>query len=153
MNKKAMLMVVCLLCTGLFTVGTLQALELADLPSAVQNTVKRELGSAHIDEIERDTEDGKVVYKIEAETTDGREIELDVAEDGTLLEKEEEVRLTDVPAAVRATIERELGGVSPEKIERQTEEATIRYEIDAETADGREIDLDVAEDVTLLEKK
>ena len=146
-------MVVCLLSAGLFTADTLQALELADLPSAVQKTVKRELGSAYIDEIERDTEDGKVVYKVEAETADGREIELEVAEDGTLLEKKEEVRLTDVPAAVRATIERELGGVIPEKIERQTEEGTIRYEVDAEMADGREIDLDVAEDGTLLEKK
>jgi uncharacterized membrane protein YkoI len=153
MDKKAMLMVVCLLCTGLFTADTLQALELADLPSAVQKTVKRELGSARVDEIERDTEDGKVVYEVEAETADGREIELEVAEDGTLLEKKEEVRLTDLPAAVRAMIERELGGVIPEKIERQTEEGTIRYEVDAETADDRDIDLDVAEDGTLLEKK
>ena len=152
MNKKAMLMVVCLLCTGLFTADTLQALELADLPSAVQETVKRELGSAHIDEIERDTEDGKVVYEVEAETADGREIELEVAEDGTLLEKGEEVRLTEVPAAVRATIERELGGVSPEKIERETEKGTVCYEVEAETADGREIELEIAEDGTLLDK-
>jgi len=143
---------VCLLCTGLFTADTLQALELADLPSAVQETVKRELGSAHIDEIERDTEDGKVVYEVEAETADGREIELEVAEDGTLLEKGEEVRLTEVPAAVRATIERELGGVSPEKIERETEGCTVRYEVEAETADGREIELEIAEDGTLLDK-
>ena len=153
MNKKATLMVACLLCTGLFTVGTLQALELADLPSAVQKTVKRELGSAYIDEIKRDTEDGKVVYDIEAEATDGREIELKVAEDGRLLEKGEEVRLAEVPAAVGATIERELGSVKPDKIKRQTEDGAIRYEVDAETADGREIDLEVAEDGTLLDKK
>jgi len=152
MDKKVIFMMVCLLSAGLFTADTLQALELADLPSAVQKTVKRELGSAYIDEIERDTDDGKVVYEVEAETADGREIELEVAEDGTLLEKKEEVRLADVPAAVRATIERELGGVSPEKIERETEEGTVRYEVDAERADGRDIDLEVAEDGTLLEK-
>jgi len=145
-------MVVCLLCTGLFTAGTLQAEELANLPEVVQKTVKTELGGACIDEIERDTDDGKVVYEIEAETADGREINLEVAEDGKLLEKQEEVRLTDIPAAVRATIERELGGVSPEEIERETENGTIHYEVDAETADGREIDLEVAEDGTLLDK-
>jgi uncharacterized membrane protein YkoI len=153
MNKRAILMMVCLLSAGLFTAGTLQAEELADLPEAVQKTVKRELGSARVDEIERDTDDGKVVYKIEAETADGREIELEVAEDGMLLEKEEEVRLTDVPAAVRATIERELGAVRPEKIERKSEEGTVHYEVDAETTDDREIDLEVAEDGRLLEKQ
>jgi len=152
MNKKAMLMVVCLLCTGLFTSDTLQALELADLPSAVQETIKRELGGVSPEKIERDTDDGEVVYEVDAETADGREIDLEVAEDGTLLEKQEEVRLADVPAAVRATIERELGGVSPEEIERQTENGEVVYEVDAETADGREIDLEVAEDGTLLDK-
>jgi hypothetical protein len=140
MNKRAILMVVCLLSAGLVATGTLQAEELADLPPAVQETVKKELGSARIDEIERDTEDG-------------REIDLEVAKDGTLLERKEEVRLTDVPAAVRAAIERELGSVRPEKIKRCTEEGTVQYEVDAETADGREIDLEVAEDGRLLEKQ
>jgi uncharacterized membrane protein YkoI len=153
MNKRAILMVVCLLSAGLFTADTLQAQELSDLPLAVQKTVRSELGGARVDEIERDTEDGKVVYEIEAETADGREIELEVAEDGTLLEKKEEIRLTDVPAAVRATIERELGSVRPEDIERHTEEGTVHYEVDAETADDRDIDLEVAEDGTLLERK
>jgi len=64
MNKKAMLMVVCLLCTGLFTSDTLQALELADLPSAVQETIKRELGGVSPEKIERDTDDGEVVYMV-----------------------------------------------------------------------------------------
>jgi len=146
-------MVVCLLCTGLFTADTLQALELADLPSAVQETVKRELGSARVDEIERDTEDGKVVYNIDAETADGRDIELEVAEDGALLGKKEEVRLADVPAAVRATIERELDGISLDGIELQTEKGTIQYQAEAKTADGRDIELELAEDGTLLEKQ
>jgi len=144
-------MVVCLLTAGLFIAGTLQAEELANLPEAVQKTVKTELGTAQIDEIERDTDDGKVVYNVEAETADGRDIELEVAEDGTLLERQEEVSLADVPAAVRATIERELAGVSPEKIERHTKQGTISYEVDAEVS-GKEIELEIGADGTLLDK-
>ena len=136
---------------GLFIAGTLQAEELANLPEAVQKTVKTELGTAQIDEIERDTDDGKVVYNVEAETADGRDIELEVAEDGTLLERQEEVSLADVPAAVRATIERELAGVSPEKIERHTKQGTISYEVDAEVS-GKEIELEIGADGTLLDK-
>jgi|GEM_PF-580243 len=151
MNKRTMLMVVCLLTAGLFIAGTLQAEELANLPEAVQKTVKTELGTAQIDEIERDTDDGKVVYNVEAETADGRDIELEVAEDGTLLERQEEVSLADVPAAVRATIERELAGVSPEKIERHTKQGTISYEVDAEVS-GKEIELEIGADGTLLDK-
>jgi len=152
MEKRATLMLVCLLSAGLFTAGTLQAEELVDLPRAVQETVKRQLGGARVDEVERDAEDGKVVYEIEAETADGREIELEVAEDGTLLEKQEEVRLTDVPAAVRATIKRELGGVMPEEVERVTEKGTIIYEVEAEVS-GKEIELEIGEDGTLLDKE
>lgn len=152
MNKKAMLMVVCLLCTGLFTVDTLQALELAELPEAVRETIERELGGASLEKIERHTEEGTIRYEVDAEMGDGRQIDLDVAEDGTLLQKKEEVHLTDVPAAVRATIKRELGGVMPEQVERVTEKGNIYYEVEAEVS-GKEIELEIGEDGTLLDKE
>ena len=58
----------------------------SDLPKAVLATVNAEAPGEVIEEIEMVEEDGKVVYEIEVEI-DGKEFELEIAADGTLLEK------------------------------------------------------------------
>ncbi len=62
---------------------------LKDCPEAVQKTIKKEAGSGKIVEIEKEREHGKVIYEAEV-VIDGKEYELTVGEDGTLIEKEEE---------------------------------------------------------------
>ena len=59
---------------------------LEDCPKSVQKTLKRESQGGKIEEIVKETEDGKVVYEAEVEI-DGKEYEIEVAEDGTLLSK------------------------------------------------------------------
>jgi hypothetical protein len=59
------------------------------LPKAVQETIQKETAGAQLEEIEKETEDGKTVYEAEF-TKDGKEYELTVAEDGKLLNHEEE---------------------------------------------------------------
>ena len=76
-------------------VGTLAALawakeervSLEDCPQAVQDTILKEANGATITEIEREIENGKTVYEAEW-MEDGMEVEITVAEDGTLLERE-----------------------------------------------------------------
>ncbi len=64
---------------------------LGDLPDAVKATlngfIEKEAPGAKIEEIEKEVEDGEVIYDIELEAGD-KDIELEIAEDGTLLEKE-----------------------------------------------------------------
>lgn len=59
---------------------------LEDLPQEVRRTVERELGEAHIGEIERDDERGRTYYEIEF-IQNGRRFELDVAEDGEVIRR------------------------------------------------------------------
>ena len=56
-------------------------------PAAVQATLKEQAKGGTIDEIEKETEDGKVIYEAEI-TKDGKTIEVEIAEDGTLLKTE-----------------------------------------------------------------
>jgi len=57
-----------------------------DLPKPVQDTVYRHVGSLEIDDVERKTELGKnVFYDVEADDM-GVEIDLEIAEDGTLID-------------------------------------------------------------------
>ncbi len=64
-----------------------------ELPDPVKATLDKfiadEAPGAEVEEIEKEVEDGKVVYEIELEVGD-KDIELEIAEDGTLLEKEVE---------------------------------------------------------------
>jgi uncharacterized membrane protein YkoI len=60
---------------------------LDQVPAAVKATILKEAGGATITELERETEDGRVIYEAEFEV-DGKEIEINVAEDGKLISRE-----------------------------------------------------------------
>jgi hypothetical protein len=64
-----------------------KAIELSDCPKAVQKTLKREANGSELEEITKEEEDGKTVYEAEVEI-DGKDYEIEVTEDGTLLSKE-----------------------------------------------------------------
>jgi hypothetical protein len=59
------------------------------LPPAVRDTMQRESGGAALTKVEKETKEGKTAY--EADTTiGGKNYEIKVAEDGTLLKKKME---------------------------------------------------------------
>jgi uncharacterized membrane protein YkoI len=57
------------------------------VPAAVKATILKEAAGAEIEEVVKETEDGQTVYEAEFEA-DGKEIEIEAAADGTLLERE-----------------------------------------------------------------
>jgi hypothetical protein len=69
------------------------SISLKEVPDAVQSTVLaeilREVDGLEIEEIEREKEGRKVVYEIELEYK-GKDIELEIADNGKLLRKEVE---------------------------------------------------------------
>lgn len=63
-----------------------EEISFAELPKPVQDTVRRHVGSLEIDDIERKSELGKdVFYDVEVDDM-GIEIELEIAQDGTLID-------------------------------------------------------------------
>jgi len=122
------------------------------LPAAVQETAKRQLGLAQVVNIEDGEFDGIDDYEIEARTPDGRELQIEIGKDGTLYQREEEIRFSDLPATVLAVVKKELGNVSPDQLKRQTEYGKVHYELEAEAL-GRDIGLKIATDGTILEKQ
>lgn len=59
---------------------------LEKLPDAVRTTVERETKGGQIKDIEQDQEAGQLIYEVEF-VLNGQEHELDIAADGTLLER------------------------------------------------------------------
>ncbi len=84
--------VACLGCSELAAVETDDAEEnvkLEDCPQAVQDTLKKASAGGKIEEIAKETENGKVVYEADV-VIDGDEYEVKVADDGKLLSKKQE---------------------------------------------------------------
>ncbi len=63
-----------------------ETLKLTDLPAPVRTTVQREVKQGTITDIEKDQENGNVVYEVEF-TDGGKNWEIDVAPDGKLLQR------------------------------------------------------------------
>lgn len=126
------------------------------LPEPVAATVASLYPQAEIEEVEID-EEGVKLYEIEVEKDD-QEFELSIAPDGTLVEEEQEVSIEDLPEAIQQAV----AGV---EVEEATKEVTywvvtltkletpkITYELEVEEGD-KEIELEFAEDGTILEKE
>jgi uncharacterized membrane protein YkoI len=74
-------------------------IKLEDAPQAVRDAIEGRFPGAKVSSIEKETEDGKVVFDVELKHK-GRKYEMDIQEDGTILEIEKEIKLKDVPEAV-----------------------------------------------------
>src|SRR5437868_14351659 len=71
------------------------------VPKPVMDAIKARFPGADITSVEKEKEGDKVVYDIELKQQ-GRKYEMDIQEDGTVLEIEKEVK--DVPEAVTKAV-------------------------------------------------
>ena len=74
-----------------------------DIPVKIMDTVKARLPGAEVASAEKETENGNVVFDLELKDG-GRKYEMDIKEDGTLIEIEKQIRDKDVPAAVTRAV-------------------------------------------------
>jgi hypothetical protein len=63
-----------------------QEIKFADAPAAVQKTLTKEAGGAKIETVDKEMKNGKTIYETDV-TIDGKEYEICVAPDGTLISK------------------------------------------------------------------
>jgi uncharacterized membrane protein YkoI len=109
---------------------------LEQLPAAARATVQRLLGGGRIEQIDRESEKGRVLYDVEA-VVDGKHIEWSIAAaDGAMLGSETPIEYGDLPAAVRTAAERHFGSASGLTATKGVEEGTTTYEV-AGTQGGR----------------
>ena len=121
-----------------------------DVPEVVLDTAIETAPGATFDRISIEIEDGVVVYEFESEDASGKHIEIDVLEDGTLDEIELEMSMEETPAVVLAAMDKATPGFEPTYIEASVRrDGSFVYEFEG-IYDGREIDVEIAEDGTVL---
>jgi len=155
---------VCALAVGLTLVAMGRAeddkakkIPLDKAPKAVRDAIQGRFPGADVNSIEKETEKGKVVYDVELKQK-GRKYEMDIQEDGTIIEIEKEVALNDVPAPVmqalkakfpKATI-KEVMEVNKVTGKRETPD---HYEVTIETADKKTQEVTVSLDGKSIKKE
>jgi hypothetical protein len=126
--------------------------KLSQLPQAVRITIERETKGFEIEDIDRDNDDGKVVYEVEAESADGRRTEFVVAQDGSLIKFGGELRAEDLPGPIAEAVNKAVGDVVFFRIrKRVTPTEKLSYHIEADTEDT-EISLQIAADASIINK-
>ena len=149
--------------------------KIEELPKAVKDTVDKFIADnapgAKFDEAKKEIEkDGKVIYDVELEAGD-KDVELEIAEDGTLIEQEVDeeeeekegeegdeedkdegvtVSFEELPQAVKDTVNNEKGEIG--EIEKEEEDGKVIYDVDVKI-EGKKFELKIAADGRLLKKE
>ena len=121
-------------------------------PAAVLATIDRETRGATVKGFATEQEHGRKVY--EAETIlDGHTRDLQVAEDGTLNEIEEEVQLASLPVSVQQSLTARAGSGKIVKVESLTKQGKlVAYEA-VLLKNGKKIEVQVGPDGGKLTKE
>ena len=115
-----------------------QSITLAQVPEPAQTAIKKLTASGKIKKIEKEEENGKTVYDVEA-TVQGRDMEYDVAADGTVLTTEQSVPYASLPLVVRNAAEKYFGSAAGLKASVEVEGSKTFYEV--EGASGKALKL------------
>src|SRR5439155_22585237 len=106
------------------------------LPQKIKDTVQALLPGAEVTSAEKEKENGKIVYDLELKH-EGRKYEMDIQEDGTLVEIEKEVK--DVPEAISKAVKKKYPTATFKEVMEVNkvtgkEEKPIHYEVTIEIA-------------------
>lgn len=122
-----------------------------DVPQSVLDTALNTAPGVQFDRVSIEIENGVSIYEFEGEDHNGRHIEIDVTEDGVLEEIEMEIAMSDVPATVLATLEREAPGFRADYVELSVREGGALFIYEFEGAVGGErVSLEIAESGALV---
>lgn len=127
-NRRFVLTVAIVLGAGLGLFAAEKKMQLKNLPPAVQKAIQEQTKGATIIGYVEEREDGKVFYEAETKV-DGRTRDLLFDATGTLVEIEEEVAPTSLPAVVQSALNTR-GKVL--KVEAVTKGGTVTYEAEIE---------------------
>ena len=110
-----------------------QEVKVSELPPAITASVQSHYPGATIREASRETYEGKDTWEAGI-TTAGRKLDLAFQPDGTLVEEEEVIDASALPAVVKAAIAKQMPGATATKAERSVALGKTRYEVMLKTS-------------------
>ncbi len=105
-----------------------QVVKLADVPAPAKAAIDKLMAGGEIAKIEKEGEGAKAIYDVEGKSQ-GKNVEYDVAADGTVLTTEESVPYASLPQAVRTATARYFGSSEGLSANKEIEKGKTFYEV------------------------
>ncbi len=120
------------------------------LPKKIATAIKARFPGCEVTSAEKETEDGKVVFDIELKHK-GRKYEMDIREDGTVVEIEKEILAADIPQAVRKGVDAKYPKAAIKEVMEVNQvagkkETPTHFEVTIETAAKKKMEVIVSLD-------
>jgi len=117
-------------------------------PKAIRDAINNRFPDAEVSSIEKENENGKVVFDVELKHK-GRKYEMDIEEDGTIIEIEKEVALKDVPKALIKNVKAKFPEATIKEVMevnkvKGKEETPDHYEVTIQTSDKKKKEINVS---------
>jgi uncharacterized membrane protein YkoI len=127
-----------------------EKIPLDKVPKVIMKAIMDRFPGADVTSVEKEKENGKVMYDVELKHQ-GRKYEMDIQEDGTIVEIEKEVASKDVPEAITKAIKAKYPDCTIEEVMEVNKvegkkETPINYEATIVTADKKKKEVIVSLD-------
>jgi uncharacterized membrane protein YkoI len=124
-----------------------------DCPAEVISAVQKSHSGAKTLSCHRELEDGATLYEVKIRTEDGKNLKLEIASDGKIIETEEAIPTSEIPAAVLKALQAEHPDAKVREAERVTDaNGEVFFEIEL-TSGGRTQELTITESGSLVESE
>ncbi len=125
------------------------------VPAKITAAVKEWFPKGEITSVTKETEDGKVVYDVELKQQD-KKFEMDIQEDGTVVEIEREIAAKDLPEVCAKAIEAKYPKSTLKEVMQVNKvegkkETLHQYEVTLETAEKKSVEVVVSIDGKIVE--
>lgn len=87
MSKFSLIALACALVVAFAARASADDVSIDDVPPEVKTAIEQHVGDGKVEDIERERRRGRTVYEIEFEDSKGRDFELVLAEDGSVISK------------------------------------------------------------------
>lgn len=126
---------------------------LAQCPTGVQNTITQNLKKGVLNEVEIKIFRGSKVYVAEVDLAGGRDLEIYVKPNGTLLRTKEEILFKELPPAVLQSIKSVQSNGRIDSIDRVTHKDKVTYTVEIDYENAPDVKLTLSPDGKILKKK
>lgn len=156
--KKASYSSLALLSAGLVLPAFGDKVQFEQLPPAVQSAIRAKVGAEQIEDIDRETRQGKTVYEV-AFKRNGQHTEIQVEDpgpaapapaQGTSLLDSRKISYNELPPSVKAVADQQLKGAEINDVDRMVKNGQVTYEIGYKRSGGAQQELRIAQDGTVL---
>jgi uncharacterized membrane protein YkoI len=127
------------------------AVTLAEIPAPAKAAIERLMAGGEIAKIEKEGEGDKAIYDVEGKSQ-GKNVEYDIAADGTVLSSEESVPYASLPEPVQTATAKYFGSSEGLAANKEIEKGKTFYEVEGRK-DGATITLKLSDTGRILEKE